>query len=106
MSSFGQVVLAAGVVLLKDQSLERQQAWDAACTASGTAFYSAASWAACTYLFTNLYQHTFTPLALAAASAHRPALQGREAQRGSSCLLVFHFCAAALCCHRRTTVCV
>lgn len=50
------------VVLLVDESLERQQAWDEACTAHGTAFYSAASRGACTYLFANLHLHTFTPL--------------------------------------------
>ena len=56
------------VVLLVDQSLERQQAWDAACTTSGTAFYSTASRGACTYLFANLHQHTFTPLVSGSSS--------------------------------------
>ena len=48
--------------MLVDQSLDRQQAWDQACTAHGTAFYSAASRGTCTYFFANLHQHTFTPL--------------------------------------------
>lgn len=60
------------VVLLVDQSLERQQAWDTACTACGTAFYSAASRGACTYLFANLHQHTFTPLVSGSTSQSGP----------------------------------
>ncbi|DBA82539.1 hypothetical protein WJX79_008668 [Trebouxia sp. C0005] len=55
------------VVLLVDQSLERQQAWDQACTAHGAAFYSAASQGTCTYFFANLHNHTFTPLEKAGA---------------------------------------
>ncbi|KAL0044863.1 hypothetical protein WJX82_000476 [Trebouxia sp. C0006] len=55
------------VVLLVDQSLERQQAWDQACTAHGAAFYSAASRGTCTYFFANLHNHTFTPLEKAGA---------------------------------------
>ncbi len=49
-------------MLLVDESLERQQQWDQACTAHGAAFYSAASRGTCTYFFANLHQHSFAPL--------------------------------------------
>ena len=71
------------VVLLVDQSLERQQAWDQACTAHGAAFYSAASRGTCTYFFANLHKHTFTPLV----------------RTGHVCVIT---CSVPVsCCHRR-----
>lgn len=51
------------VVLLVDQSLQRQQQWDMACTQHGVAFYSAAARGTCAYFFANLQLHTYTPLA-------------------------------------------
>lgn len=71
-------VKAYQVVLLVDQSLDRQQAWDQACTAHGTAFYSAASRGTCTYFFANLHQHTFTPLEKAGAEAVDAAVAQQE----------------------------
>lgn len=50
------------VVLVVDQSLQRQQQWDEACSKHGVAFYSAAARGTCTYLFANLHLHTFAPL--------------------------------------------
>lgn len=57
------------VVVLVDQSLQWQQAWDAACTSHGAAFYCASSRGTCAYFFANLHQHTYTPLEIAGADA-------------------------------------
>ena len=55
-------VIGFQVVLLVDESLQQQQAWDAACTSHGAAFYSAVSKGTCAYFFANLHQHTYTPV--------------------------------------------